>query len=184
MGKGVSPGFLFAALLWHEALSRWNELKARGEHSMPALHQAMSEAIDAQRDKLAIQNRITADMREIWALQPRFDRVASGRGGRSAFKLIEHQRFRAAYDFMLLRAESGEIDSASADWWTRFIDADPETRNQMASTSRPPAKLAAVGEDLSHDAPMADGAAPKRRRRRRKPVEDAASGASAPAPGD
>ena len=185
MGKGVSPGFLFAALLWHEALTRWNALKARGEHSMPALHQAMGEAIDAQRDKLAIQNRIAADMREIWALQPRFDRVASGRGGRSAFKLIEHQRFRAAYDFMLLRAESGEIETASADWWTAFIDADPETRNQMASSTRPTAKLVAVGEDLSHDAPLSDGEAPKRRRRRRrKPADDGASGAGAPALGE
>ncbi len=184
IGKGVSPGFLFAALLWHEALSRWNALKARGEHSMPALYQAMGEAIDMQRDKLAIQNRIAADMREIWSLQPRFDRVATGRGARTAFKLIEHPRFRAAYDFVLLRAESGEIDVAIADWWTRFIDADPEQRNAMASAPRPLSK-AAAGDDAAHEGPAPIDDAPKRRRRRRrKPAGDGAPAAGASAAGE
>ncbi|MBL8385446.1 MAG: polynucleotide adenylyltransferase PcnB [Burkholderiales bacterium] len=172
MGKGVSPGFLFAALLWHETLSRWNALKDGGAHAMPALYQAMNEAIDTQRDKLAIQNRISADMREIWSLQPRFDRVRDGRGLRTAAKLLEHQRFRAAYDFMLLRAESGEIDRAIADWWTAFIDADDADRAAMLS-ARPPA--AAAGADGA----AADGAPKRRRRRRRKSPGDAAPGPAA-----
>jgi poly(A) polymerase len=175
MGKGVSPGFLFAALLWHETLSRWTALKAAGEHAMPALYQAMNEAIETQHDKLAIQNRISADMREIWALQPRFDRVLDGRGGRTAIKLLEHPRFRAAYDFMLLRAESGEIDTAIAKWWTDFIDADPETRNEMANTKPSPGQRSAGGEA------DADPAAPKRRRRRRRKSGGEAAGASDPA---
>ncbi len=175
MGKGVSPGFLFAALLWHETLSRWTALKAAGEHAMPALYQAMNEAIDTQHDKLAIQNRISADMREIWALQPRFDRVLDGRGGRTAIKLLEHPRFRAAYDFMLLRAESGEIDTAIAKWWTDFIDADPEARNEMANARPGPGQRTAAGEA------GIDSAAPKRRRRRRRKSGDEAAGAADPA---
>jgi poly(A) polymerase len=174
-GRGVSPGFLFAALLWHETLSRWTALKAAGEHAMPALYQAMNEAIETQHDKLAIQNRISADMREIWALQPRFDRVLDGRGGRTAIKLLEHPRFRAAYDFMLLRAESGEIDIAIAKWWTDFIDADPEARNEIANTRPSPGQRLAGGEA------DADPAAPKRRRRRRRKSGGEAAGASDPA---
>jgi len=175
MGRGVSPGFLFAALLWHETLSRWTALKAAGEHAMPALYQAMNEAIETQHDKLAIQNRISADMREIWALQPRFDRVLDGRGGRTAIKLLEHPRYRAAYDFMLLRAESGEIDIAIAKWWTDFIDADPEARNEMANTRPSPGQRTVAG-----DAGI-DSAAPKRRRRRRRKSGDEAAGAADPA---
>jgi poly(A) polymerase len=175
MGRGVSPGFLFAALLWHETLSRWTALKAAGEHAMPALYQAMNEAIETQHDKLAIQNRISADMREIWALQPRFDRVLDGRGGRTAIKLLEHPRFRAAYDFMLLRAESGEIDIAIAKWWTDFIDADPEARNEMANTRPSPGQRTVAGEA------GIDSAAPKRRRRRRRKSGDEAAGAADPA---
>jgi poly(A) polymerase len=167
MGKGVSPGFLFAALLWHEALTRWNALKAKGEHSMPALHQAMNEAIDAQKDALAIQNRISADMREIWAMQPRFDRVLSARAGRQAAKLLEHPRFRAAYDFMLLRAESGEIDTAIADWWTRFVESEAEDRESMID-----AAPSAGGN--------ADAAPKKRRRRRRKPTDSGPAAPDAP----
>jgi poly(A) polymerase len=163
MGKGVSPGFLFAALLWHETLSRWTALKAAGLHAMPALYQAMNEAIDAQHDKLAIQNRISADMREIWSLQPRFDRVQDGRGGRTAIKLLDHPRFRAAYDFMLLRAESGEIDAAIAKWWTDFIDAEPDVRNEMAN-AKPSTGTRASGEAGA----AGESGEPKRRRRRRR----------------
>ena len=156
-GRGVSPGFLFAALLWHETLAHWNALKAGGEHAMPALFQAMGEVIDMQRDKLALQHKIAADMREIWALQPRFDR----RSGRTAAKLLEHPRFRAAYDFMLLRAESGEIEADIATWWTALVEAEPERRDDLTRALRP------------GDAD-AEGAPKKRRRRRRKPSDGAA----------
>ena len=180
--RGVSPGFLFAALLWHETLSHWNALKAAGEHAMPALFQAMNMAIDSQHDKMPIQNRISADMREIWALQPRFDRVADGRGGRTAFKLLEHPRFRAAYDFMLLRAESGEIDPAIATWWTDFIDADPEVRNAMAN-AKPAGGTRAGGGTATGSTSGADGGEPKkRRRRRRKPAGEAVPAADAADP--
>ena len=163
LGKGVSPGFLFAALLWHEVLAEWTKLKAKGEHPMPALFEAMTIVIDAQKDKLAIQHRITADMREIWALQPRFER----RTGRMPYKLLEHPRFRAAYDFVLLRAASGEIDKEVAEWWTAFIDAEPDARNAlMLSVKAHPGNAAGAGASMGNPN---DPAKRKRRRRARRP---------------
>ena len=133
MGKGVSPGFLFATLLWHEVLLGWQKKKARGEHAMPALFEAMDDVIDQQGSKLAITRRYSGDMKEIWALQARFER----RNGRFAFKLLEHPRFRAAYDFLLLRCESGEVEANLGEWWTTFIDADGSAREAMVKGLTP-----------------------------------------------
>jgi len=122
--KPVSPSFLFATLLWHEALSAWEKYKQLGERPIPALHEAMNEVIDIQAEKLAIHKRYSATMKEIWGLQPRFEQ----RAGKRPYSLLEHPRFRAAYDFLLLRCESGEIDSELGKWWTDFIDADSTER--------------------------------------------------------
>ena len=91
------------------------------------LESAIDETIDAQTEKLAIQRRFVSDMREIWGLQPRFER----RTGRSPFRLVEHLRFRAGYDFLLLRAAADEIPVALGDWWTRFLQASPDEREQL-----------------------------------------------------
>ncbi|MEE8222202.1 MAG: polynucleotide adenylyltransferase PcnB [Nitrosomonadaceae bacterium] len=125
--KTVSPGFLFAALLWHEVLTAWNTRKATGEKSTPALHMAMSDVLAVQAKKLAIPRRYDAIMQEIWAMQPRF----LGRAGRRPFRLLEHPRFRAAYDFMLLRCESGEMDVELAHWWETFQHAKVNERENM-----------------------------------------------------
>jgi hypothetical protein len=109
-GKGVSPGFLFASLLWHQVLEKWNAYRAAGEAPIPALHLAADDVLDNQTDKLALQRRIATDMRDIWAMQPRFER----RNGKAPYKLLEHPRFRAGFDFLLLRCESGELDADSA----------------------------------------------------------------------
>jgi poly(A) polymerase len=87
----------------------------------------MDDVLDQQTEKLAIQKRYTADMREIWGLQPRLEK----RSGRSALKLLEHQRFRAGYDFLLLRCEAGELDASVGQWWTDFIAGDPDTREAL-----------------------------------------------------
>jgi poly(A) polymerase len=126
-GKPVSPGFLFAALLWHQAQQRWQGHIAAGEFPIPALHMAMDEVLDTQTGKLAIQRRFVADMKEIWGMQPRLEK----RSGRSALKLLEHPRFRAAYDFLLLRCEAGELDPTLGQWWTEFIEGDPEARETL-----------------------------------------------------
>ncbi|WP_206999114.1 polynucleotide adenylyltransferase PcnB [Trinickia mobilis] len=128
-GKPVSPGFLFATLLWHDMQQRWQQYEANGEYAVPALHRAMDDVLDMQTEKLAIHKRFSADMREIWGLQLRLEK----RSGRSALKLLEHQRFRAGYDFLLLRCESGELDSSIGQWWTEFIDADAATREALLS---------------------------------------------------
>lgn len=125
--KTVSPGFLFAALLWHEVLTAWNTRKAIGEKSTPALHMAMSDVLAVQKKKLAIPRRYDVIMQEIWAMQPRF----LGRVGRRPFRLLEHPRFRAAYDFMLLRCESGEMDVELGHWWETFQHANVSERENM-----------------------------------------------------
>ncbi|MFM7523902.1 MAG: polynucleotide adenylyltransferase PcnB [Betaproteobacteria bacterium] len=128
-GKPVSPGFLFASLLWHQVLERWNAYKAAGEAPIPALHLAADDVLDGQTEQLAIQRRIATDMRDIWAMQPRFDR----RIGKSPYKLLEHPLLRAGYDFLLLRCASGEIESELGEWWTDFMAADGPQREVLLS---------------------------------------------------
>ncbi|HEX6137452.1 MAG TPA: polynucleotide adenylyltransferase PcnB [Casimicrobiaceae bacterium] len=134
--KGVSPAFLFAALLWHEVLVAWNAAKERGERPLPALLDAMDRVLDAQAERIAIPRRFEATIKEIWSLQPRFEQRAGSRPAR----LLEHPRFRAAYDFLALRAESGEAPQPLVDWWTRFQDASPEARHAMLKPEEAPKK--------------------------------------------
>lgn len=134
-GKSTNPSFLFATLLWHEVLAAWEGYK-KDNHLMPALHMAMSEVIALQAKKLAIHNRFTATMKEIWSLQPRFEQ----RGGKRPFGLLAHPRYRAAYDFLLLRCESGEMPMELGEWWTNFANADTETKTGMLLTDNSPKK--------------------------------------------
>lgn len=128
--KRISPGFLFAALLWTQVEEKWAQYRAKGEHPIPALVAASSDVLDVQMEKLAIQRRIATDMRDIWLLQPRLER----RTGKSPYRLLENERFRAAYDFMLIRCEAGELDAEFGQWWTNFIDAPGDVRQEMIDT--------------------------------------------------
>ena len=150
-GKGISPGFLFATLLWHEVLVHWEKLKDKGEPKIPALYQAMDTVLDVQGEKLAITRRIAGDIKDIWALQPRFE----ARAGKRPYGLLEQPRFRAGYDFLVLRAESGEVEMELADWWTRFQSVDGDKRAEMLMPEQ-------AGDK-------------KKRRRRKKPAGDAGS---------
>ncbi len=125
--KPVSPGFLFATLLWHEVLAAWEARQKNGEPPMPAMFAAMDEVLDQQGEKLAITKRIVGDIKDIWSLQPRFEK----RAGRGPARLIEQPRFRAAWDFLVLRAESGEAAKELADWWGEFQHASHERREEM-----------------------------------------------------
>lgn len=125
--KPVSPGFLFAILLWHEVLSNWNALQATGEKPLSALFKAIDQILSIQHKKLAIPRRFDAVIQEIWAMQPRFE----VRTGRKPFRLLTHPRFRAAYDFMLLRCKSGELSAELGEWWQTFLSADNEKREKM-----------------------------------------------------
>lgn len=126
-GKPVSPGFLFATLLWHEVLAAWKGFEGKGEPPVPALYRAMDDVLKTQAGKLAIPHRFSADMREIWAVQPRFLQ----RSGKRPYRLLEHPRFRAGYDFLRLRCESGEVDRSIGEWWERFQRAGEAERAQM-----------------------------------------------------
>ncbi|MCX8099321.1 MAG: polynucleotide adenylyltransferase PcnB [Casimicrobiaceae bacterium] len=130
--KPVSPAFLFACLLWHEVLKRWETLSASGEHRIPALHRAIEEVLDEQRETITLPQRFAGMTKEIWLMQPRFE----VRTNSSALRLVEQPRFRAAYDFLLLRAAAGECDQELADWWSTFIDSDPTVRAELIEQRR------------------------------------------------
>ena len=125
--KSVSPAFLFAALLWHEVLSVWNQLVKQGERPVGAMHIAMDEVLARQKKKLAIPHRHDAVMKEIWLLQQRFEQ----RAGQRPYRLLEQPRFRAGFDFLLLRCASNEVDNELGLWWDEFQDASEARRQEM-----------------------------------------------------
>lgn len=151
-GKGVSAGFLFATLLWPDLLHNWQKHLASGMANVPALHAAMDDTIGNQNKGMMIQRRFEADMREIWAMQPRFDK----RIGRFPHRMLELPRFRAGYDFMLLRCATGERPASLGQWWTDFIEADLAGREQLLTTVKD--EVVRTGSS---------GPAAKRRRRRK-----------------
>ncbi|SFN60047.1 poly(A) polymerase [Formivibrio citricus] len=148
--KPVSAGFLFATLLWHEVEADWQARQAAGQHVVPALVDAMNSVETMVEKRLAIPNRYGAAMKEIWLLQPRFEQ----RAGNRPYRLLEQQRFRAAYDFLLLRAECGLVEKELAHWWHEFQYGDEDSRSALiARAAQKP------GDD--------NGA---KRKRRRKPA--------------
>jgi poly(A) polymerase len=126
-GKPVSPSFLFATLLWHDVNQDWEARKAAGERPIPALHAAMDAILDRQAEQLSIPKRFVGIMKEIWTLQPRFDQ----RSGQRPFRLLETERFRAAYDFLALRCKSGELPEELAQWWLAFQNAEGDMRTDL-----------------------------------------------------
>src|SRR5213075_772826 len=125
--RSVSPAFLFAALLWHEVLAASKGREKKGERPVLALEAAMDEVLETQCEKLAITRKLTATMREVWTMQPRLEH----RSGQRALRLLEVPRFRMGYDFLALRASSGEVPAELEAWWRAFQSADAETRRAM-----------------------------------------------------
>ncbi|HEU4645918.1 MAG TPA: polynucleotide adenylyltransferase PcnB [Burkholderiales bacterium] len=151
--RPVSPAFLFAALLWHEVLAAWKARMAKQERPLPALEAAMDKVLDAQCENIALTRKLTATMREVWAMQPRFEQ----RGGQRPFRLLESPRFRMAYDFLALRAASGEVSAELEAWWRAFQQADADTRRAMLLPDTGPRKKRRRRRRRSN----ADGAAPE-----------------------
>ena len=167
-GKGVSPGFLFASLLWHQVLEKWTAYRAAGEAPIPALHLAADAVLETQTENLALQRRIATDMRDIWAMQPRFER----RAGRAPYKLLEHPRFRAGYDFLLLRCASGELPAEIGEWWTEFYAAEGGDRERLVANAHTRER-----EGAAAAAGTGAGAGPaKKRRPRRAPRKNSGEG--------
>ncbi len=186
-GKPVAPSFLLACVLWSDVRESW-ALRRVKQPPLPALQDAIDEVFESRIGDVSGRGKLAADMREIWMMQPRFEkRVGSG-----PWSLVDQARFRAGFDFMRLRADVGEVDEALADWWQEFSLADDATREDLLQqvrleqqkTQRAPRvhsvrraekaqdesrstddSALSVSEDDSPNAP-----AKKRRRRRRKPT--------------
>ena len=128
----VTPAFLFAVLLWEPVRQRAERKQAAGTAVYEAIQQAATELLPRQLKQVALPRRFSAPMQEIWALQPRFENTR----GKRPQRLMGHPRFRAAYDFLLLRAAVGEADPALARWWTERQAEEAETPSQAAPERR------------------------------------------------
>lgn len=149
--RPVTPAFLFAALLWEPVRQRAQLLMENGMPEIPATQRASSEVIMDQVQRVAVPKRFSLVTKDIWNMQPRLMK----RQGKRAFRALLHPKFRAAYDFLVLRHEAGEPLSEIVDWWTRFQEVSANEQEKMV------AALSGNGKTTSK---------PRRRRRRRKPA--------------
>jgi len=133
--KPVSPGFLIAALLWTPMMTLARGYMEGGQSEMEAYALASDVVISKQVSRTAMPRRFTQMARDIWQLQVRLTRTKGSRPHR----LLQHPKFRAGYDFLLLRTEAGENEQVLADWWTGFI-ASPEAAVAQTSPDAPRTK--------------------------------------------
>ena len=122
-GKPVTPAFLLAALLWEE-YQRKCDVTATGGDPHDGQYQAAHAVINEQQHTIAIPKRFAMFIKEVWQLQPRLEK----RSPRSLHRLLSHRRFRAGYDFLLLRANNGNADAEVANWWTEIQNLDPDQK--------------------------------------------------------
>ena len=189
-GKPVAPSFLLACVLWADVRDGWAARLNQRQHSHPALQDAIDDVFNARIGDVSGRGKLAGDMREIWMMQPRFEK----RVGSAPFGLVQQERFRAAFDFMRLRADIGEVDEALADWWQEFSTGDDLQREDLvdqvrqetqkrarapkmqrapapegdSSSRAAPSQRQAVSGDAPASTEFSDEAPrPKRRRRRR-----------------
>ncbi|MCS4293485.1 poly(A) polymerase [Comamonas sp. BIGb0152] len=206
-GKSVAPSFLLACVLWQDVKAGWDKRMLRGEHPHPALQDAIDDVFNLRIGDVSGRGKLAADMREIWVMQPRFEK----RTGSTPFGMIAQARFRAGFDFLRLRADVAEVDEALANWWQEFQQADEARREdlieQVREEQRAKPKTGAAKPKRSPRKPVADSGveqesgssldqvaqqamdaddggavnapAKKRRRRRRKPGAADAGGSAA-----
>ncbi|HUR89015.1 MAG TPA: polynucleotide adenylyltransferase PcnB [Ramlibacter sp.] len=194
--KPVAPSFLLACVLWSDVRDGWSRRLAQKAHPFPALQDAIDDVFDARIGDVSGRGKLGADMREIWMMQPRFEK----RTGNTPFSMVEQPRFRAGFDFMRLRADIGEVDVVLADWWQEFSQASDSVREDLVAQLReeqhrgarrvrparppmPPQEAAPRSDEPAGDAPQ-DGdaaSAPKKRRRRRRKPAGERSGQQPPA---
>ena len=129
--RPVAPFFLFAVLLWEPVRRRAEVLEQQGVHPSEAMREAADEVCARQLETVALPRRFATPMREVWQLQPRFEH----RTGKRALRLLGHPRFRAAYDFLVLRAETGEAEPELAEHWTKLQEVDAAEQRTMLSQS-------------------------------------------------
>jgi poly(A) polymerase len=186
-GKPVAPSFLLACVLWADVRDGWARRMAQNQHGHPALQDAIEDVFNARIGDVSGRGRLAGDMREIWLLQPRFEK----RVGSTPFGMVDQPRFRAAFDFMRLRADAGEVDEVLADWWQEFSMADDNLRQDMIDqvraeqqarpkgprVHRAPAPVrdkptreagASTPQADAQPSPQEGDSAPRKRRRRRR----------------
>jgi poly(A) polymerase len=162
------------------------------------LQEAIDEVFDKRIGDVSGRGKLAADMREIWVMQPRFEK----RVGNTPYGMVMQPRFRAGFDFMRLRADVGEVEEALAEWWQDFQAADDDRRDDLMDQAKEEQKArqkaqqpvvkrvprnapAAAPRAATGEAPAegeadfpAEGSAPKKRRRRRRKPGGGASGES------
>jgi poly(A) polymerase len=184
-GKPVAPSFLLACVLWADVRDGWARRVEQRQHSHPALMDAIDDVFHARIGDVSGGGKLASDMREIWVMQPRFEK----RVGSTPFGLVDQARFRAAFDFMRLRADVGEVEEVLADWWQEFSMADDNLRQDLVDQVREEQHkrkhaprvhqapksdaqaLAARAETAGNvdETAAVDAGAPRKRRRRRRP---------------
>ncbi len=152
--KPVTPTFLFALLLYGPIAGIIESKPPERWHELATILDACDQAVREAQARISIPKRFSLGVREMFALQPRLEHPR----GRRALRSLEHPRFRAAYDLLLLRAQLGMASQATADWWTRLQEVPVEQRNAMAD--------ALAGESHAGDGPPAARRGGRRRRRR------------------
>ncbi len=157
--KPITPAFLLAALLWHVVEEEAASLTANGMPAADALETAADAIVARQVARIAMPRRFTNVTREIWSLQARLQKIAT----RRVEKATEHPRFRAAYDFLLLREKAGDPVEEAAEFWTRYLSTPEGARQPLVDSQRAADPERATG----------DGQRRRRRRRRRKPAAGA-----------
>ncbi|MDM8546776.1 polynucleotide adenylyltransferase PcnB [Candidatus Venteria ishoeyi] len=121
--KPVTPAFIFSALLWEPLQTQMQILETEGMNKQDALFEASHQIGGRHHQQVNIPKRIALNMREIWHMQLRLER---NRQGKRAIKLLGHPRFRAAYDFLVLRAKVNPELQDLADFWTQFQEENPQ----------------------------------------------------------
>jgi poly(A) polymerase len=131
--KRVTPAFIYAALLWPALDHEIKQLREKGLSPLESFHQASQKVTNRQLHRIMIPKRFLIPMKQIWELQWRLP----NRQGKRAYRLLEHPKFRAGYDFMLLREAAGESLDELGQWWGQFQDAKEEEREAMISQLAP-----------------------------------------------
>jgi poly(A) polymerase len=135
-GKSISGGFLFAVILWPALQALMQDLQQEGLALFPALHEAINKVLRRQGQQISIPKRFQIDMQEIWQLQYRL----AQRTPRRVFTMLNHPKFRAGYDLLILRAKAGEELQTLADWWTEFQSADKPGQHKLLKELAPKRK--------------------------------------------
>jgi len=130
--QSINPGFLLAVFLWKDVHELSKKYKKNFPHPSLALNKAIDDVLQKQARIFPVQKRFSITMSEIWRLQPRFNSTSS----KKIYRLLSHPRFRASYDFLLLRCQSLEISKSEGLWWTKFIESNKENQDLLISNKK------------------------------------------------